>query len=45
MEKEVFKVVDEEGWTMYSKDLNRYWLIGLLTYNAFIDQNYKIVGK
>ena len=45
MEKRVFQVVDEEGWTMYIRDLNMYWLIGLLTYNAFIDQNYKIVGK
>ncbi len=26
---------------LYSKDLNIYWLIGVLTYYGLIDKNYK----
>jgi len=32
--------VEEEG-TVYSSDLNIYWLIGYLTYYNLIDKNYK----
>lgn len=31
----------KEGMTMYSKDLNIYWLIGVLTYYKYIDRDYK----
>ena len=28
------------GQTTFSKDFNIYWLIGYLTYNGFLTQNY-----
>lgn len=31
---------NEEGWR-YSENHNIYWLIGTLTYNGFMDKNYK----
>ncbi len=31
----------KEDSTMYSKDLNIYWLIGVLTYYGFIRGDYK----
>lgn len=31
----------KENGSMYSPDLQIYWLIGVLTYNDFIDKNYK----
>ncbi|CAL67419.1 hypothetical protein [Christiangramia forsetii] len=37
-----YEVADNEGNTMYSKDHNIYWLIGVLTYYGFIEKNYKI---
>lgn len=33
--------IQENGSSMYSKDLNIYWLIGVLTYYGLIDKNYK----
>lgn len=30
-----------EDCFMYSRDLNIYWLIGVLTYYGLIDKNYK----
>jgi len=36
-----FEVADASGTTMYSKDHNIYWLIGILTYYNHIPKNYK----
>lgn len=30
-----------DGGHMYSKDLNIYWLVGLLTWYEYIPKNYK----
>lgn len=35
-----YSVADNTGNTMYSKDLNIYWLIGVLTYYGYMDKNY-----
>ena len=35
-----YGVSDNDGWAMYSKDENIYWLIGVLTYYGYIDKNY-----
>lgn len=35
-----YSVQDKSEGVMYSKDLNIYWLIGVLTYYNFIDKNY-----
>jgi hypothetical protein len=32
---------NEESGSMFSNDLNIYWLIGVLTYNELINKNYK----
>lgn len=40
LEKEYYVVSDKDG-EMFSRDLNIYWLIGVLTYYNFIDKNYK----
>lgn len=37
---DIYSITDNEGSTMYSKDLNIYWLIGVLTYYEHIDRNY-----
>jgi len=34
-----YEVKTEEG-SMYSNDINIYWLIGVLTYYNYIDRNY-----
>ena len=36
-----FKTETGEQGTMYSKDLNIYWLVGVLTWYNLIDKNYK----
>lgn len=36
-----YEVADNQGYTMYSTDLNIYWLIGYLIYNKFINANFK----
>jgi hypothetical protein len=36
-----YEVKNEEGSTIYSTDLNIYWLIGVLTYYNYIPKNYK----
>jgi len=41
MDKEYYKVTNNEGWSMYSDNLVIYWLIGVLTYNNLMDKNYK----
>lgn len=49
--KDQWNVTDEGGYyaianglgdTIYSNDLNIYWLIGVLTYYGIIDKDYKI---
>lgn len=35
-----YEIRDMYNNTMYSKDHNIYWLIGLLTYFKFMDRNY-----
>lgn len=35
-----YEVEDEHG-TMYSDNLNIYWLIGVLTYRGFMNKEYK----
>ena len=40
IEKDGYAVADSEGGTMYSKDHNIYWLIGVLTYYGYINKNY-----
>lgn len=35
-----YSVTDKEG-SMYSHDLNIYWLIGVLTYRGHLEKNYK----
>lgn len=35
-----YEVCFNEEYTMYSQDLNIYWLIGVLTYYNLIDKNY-----
>ena len=34
-----YEIKNEDG-LMFSNDLNIYWLIGILTYNNYIDKNY-----
>lgn len=36
-----FAVADNDGMAMYSQNINIYWLIGVLTYQGYIDKNYK----
>lgn len=38
--EETYYVVSDKNGTVYSDDLNIYWLIGILTYYNFIDKNY-----
>lgn len=38
---ETYHIKNIAGDTMYSKDLNIYWLIGVLTYYGYMDKNYK----
>ena len=40
MEEDHYCVEMDQGH-MFSKDLNIYWLIGVLTYNGLMDKNYK----
>ena len=39
-----YRVVTNE-WSMFSNDLNIYWLIGVLTYYGYMDKNYKQLNK
>jgi hypothetical protein len=41
-EDDVIVVADNHGSTMYSKDFNMYWLIGVLTYYGHISRDYKV---
>lgn len=36
-----YAVADNEGNAIYSKDINIYWLVGVLTWYGYIDKNYK----
>jgi hypothetical protein len=38
-----YEVKTGEG-SIYSKDLNIYWIIGLLTWNNYIPKNYKHIN-
>ena len=41
-----FKMKDsEEMGTMYSPDINIYWLIGMLTYQNLIPRDYKLPNE
>lgn len=40
-----YEVANNNGDTMYSRDLNIYWLIGVLTYYGFIPKDYEGSGK
>jgi hypothetical protein len=40
LEKDSYAVANNSGDAMYSKDLNIYWLIGVLTYYNYMDKNY-----
>ena len=35
-----YEVSDNEGNSMYSGDVNIYWLIGVLTYYGYMDKEY-----
>ena len=35
-----YEVANNNGDTMYSENLQIYWLIGMLTYYGFMDKNY-----
>jgi hypothetical protein len=37
---DTYHVKNTTGDTMYSKDLNLYWLIGVLTYYGFMKKDY-----
>jgi len=37
---EYYAVADNNGWAVYSPNLNIYWLIGYLTWYDFIPKNY-----
>jgi hypothetical protein len=37
-----YSVSNREGGSLYSDNLSIYWLIGALTYNGYIEKNYKI---
>ena len=39
-EAKSYRVTTEAG-SVYSTDMNIYWLIGILTYNGYIDRNFK----
>lgn len=41
IEDDCYAVANNEGNTMYSVDLNIYWLIGILTYYGYLNKNYK----
>jgi hypothetical protein len=45
LEKDHYAVADNMGGTVYSYNLNIYWLIGTLTYNGFINKNYNDLSK
>ena len=36
-----YGVMNNDWDTMFSNDLNIYWLIGVLTYYGYMDKNYK----
>ncbi len=36
-----YEVANNQGDTMYSENLQIYWLIGVLTYYGYMDKNYK----
>jgi hypothetical protein len=40
-EDDHYCIADNEGSTMYSPNLNIYWLIGALTYLGFMNKNYQ----
>ncbi len=41
IEEDHYAVANNDGDAMYSKDLNIYWLIGVLTYYGYMSKNYK----
>ena len=43
--KNFYEVSNNDGETMYSNNLNIYWLIGVLTYYGYMNKNYKQLNK
>jgi len=41
IEEDHYAVADNTGGVTYSKDLQIYWLIGILTYYGYMSKNYK----
>jgi len=39
--KENYSVIDNNFSIIISDNINIYWLIGILTYQGFMDKNYK----
>jgi len=42
---EQYVIINNDGDKLYSEDLNIYWLIGCLTYNGYMDKNYKQLNE
>lgn len=40
IQKDHYEVADNEGGTMYSQNLQIYWLIGMLTYRGLMSKDY-----
>ena len=40
-ETDHYEVADNQGYVMYSNDMNIYWLVVVLTYFEYMDKNYK----
>lgn len=36
-----YTIIDKQGNSMITENMNIYWLIGFLTYYRYIDRNYK----
>lgn len=45
IEEDHYAVADNTGGAMYSKDLQIYWLIGVLTYYGYMSKNYKNLNE
>lgn len=45
IEEDHYAVADNTGGVMYSKDLQIYWLIGVLTYYGYMSKNYKNLNE
>ncbi len=40
IEEDHYAISNNDGDTMYSPNLNIYWLIGVLTYLGYMNKNY-----